>query len=104
MHLIRNAIDHGLEEPEIREALGKERTGTVTLEARNDGNYVVVSVRDDGRGLDKEKILRKARRNNLLSKPEDELTDKEIYSLIFLPGFSTSEQITEPVRQGVGWM
>ena len=102
MHLIRNAIDHGLEEPEIREALGKERTGTVTLEARNDGNYVVVSVRDDGRGLDKEKILRKARRNNLLSKPEDELTDKEIYSLIFLPGFSTSEQITELSGRGVG--
>ncbi|NLN06871.1 MAG: chemotaxis protein CheA [Firmicutes bacterium] len=102
MHLIRNAVDHGLETAEERLAAGKDKTGTVVLEARNVGNHVLIMVRDDGRGLDKEKILRRAEKNNILTKPAEEMTEKEIFQLIFLPGFSTSEQITEYSGRGVG--
>ena len=102
MHIIRNSIDHGIEDPEERLAAGKPETGTVMLEARNSGNDVLVTVRDDGRGLDKNKILKTAKDNGLLHKAEDEFTDKEIYSLIFLPGFSTKENITEFSGRGVG--
>lgn len=102
MHLIRNAIDHGIETAEERVRKGKPAVGTVTLEARHAGSFVLVMVKDDGCGLDREKILEKARRQNLLTKPEAELTDKEIYSFIFLPGFSTNEEVTEYSGRGVG--
>jgi two-component system, chemotaxis family, sensor kinase CheA len=102
MHLVRNSIDHGIEAPEGREAAGKSRTGIVTLEARNAGSDVLVIVRDDGKGLNKEKILQRARANGLLIKSEEEMTDKEIYGLIFLPGFSTKENVTEFSGRGVG--
>ncbi|MCR3921145.1 MAG: chemotaxis protein CheA [Firmicutes bacterium] len=102
MHLIRNAIDHGIESATERISLGKKAISTITLEAKNAGSDVVVLVRDDGKGLNKEKILSKARENNLLFKPEDEMSDKEIYSLIFLPGFSTKENISEFSGRGVG--
>jgi len=102
MHLIRNAVDHGLETAEERLAAGKDKTGTVTLEARNVGNHVLIMVRDDGRGLNKEKIISRAEKHGLLTKPAAEMTEKEIFQLIFLPGFSTSEQITEYSGRGVG--
>lgn len=102
MHLIRNAIDHGIESTEERIAVGKPKTGTITLEARNAGGEVWISVKDDGRGLNKEKILKKARENGLLQKPEEEITEKEIYSFIFHPGFSTKENVTEFSGRGVG--
>lgn len=102
MHLVRNAVDHGIESPAQREAAGKPRTGRLTLEAKNAGSDVLILVRDDGRGLSREKILEKARRQGLLTKPESELTDKEIYHLIFLPGFSTNESVTEFSGRGVG--
>lgn len=102
MHLIRNAIDHGMELPEEREAIGKSRTGTVTLEARNSGSDVLIIVRDDGKGLDKQKILQRAKENGLLNKPENEMTDQEIYNLIVLPGFSTKDNISEFSGRGVG--
>jgi len=102
MHLIRNSIDHGIEENEIREALGKERVGKVTLEAKNSGSDVLVIIKDDGKGLDKEKILKKAKANGLLWKNEDDMTEREIYNLILLPGFSTKEKITEFSGRGVG--
>ncbi|GAA0178108.1 chemotaxis protein CheA [Clostridium sediminicola] len=102
MHLIRNAIDHGIEDAEERIRLGKEKTGTVTLEAKNSGSDVLVIIRDDGKGLNKEKILKKAKENNILKKKETEMTDKEIYNLILLPGFSTKEKITEFSGRGVG--
>ena len=102
MHLIRNAIDHGIESAEERLQKGKPEGGTITLEAKHAGSFVLVLVKDDGRGLNKEKILEKARRQNLLTKPEEELTDKEIYSLVFLPGFSTNENVTEYSGRGVG--
>jgi len=102
MHLVRNAIDHGIESPEERLAKNKPMTGTVTLEAKNAGNDVLVIVRDDGRGLNKEKILKKAKENGLLYRAEEELTDREIYNLIFLPGFSTKDNVTEFSGRGVG--
>jgi two-component system chemotaxis sensor kinase CheA len=102
MHLLRNSIDHGIEEMEYREQAGKPKFGKVTLEAKNSGSDVLVIVRDDGKGLNKEKILQKARINNLLSKPESEMIEREIYNLIFLPGFSTKENVTEFSGRGVG--
>lgn len=102
MHVIRNAIDHGIEEPDARTAVGKDSTGTITLEARNAGSDVFIIIRDDGKGLNKERIVERARNNGILAKPEEEMTDKEIYSLIFLPGFSTKEQVSEYSGRGVG--
>jgi two-component system, chemotaxis family, sensor kinase CheA len=102
MHLIRNAIDHGIESEEERIALGKRNSGTVTLEARNAGNEVLIIVEDDGKGLDKQKILSKAVNHGIIKKPENELSDKEIFSYIFLPGFSTNDEVTEFSGRGVG--
>ena len=102
MHIIRNSVDHGIEENDVREKNGKERAGTVTLEARNSGSDVLVIIQDDGKGLQKEKILEKARENGLLDRNENEMTDKEIFNLILLPGFSTKEKITEFSGRGVG--
>ncbi|GAA0133792.1 chemotaxis protein CheA [Paenibacillus sp. YSY-4.3] len=102
MHMVRNAIDHGLESGEDRTRRGKPAYGTLTLEASHAGGEVLIRIKDDGRGLDKEKLLQRARQNNLLVKNESEMTDKEIYSLIFLPGFSTKDQITEFSGRGVG--
>ncbi|MDF2675254.1 MAG: chemotaxis protein CheA [Clostridiales bacterium] len=102
MHLVRNAIDHGIETSEDREASGKSKLGKVTLEAKNAGNDVVILIKDDGKGLNKQKILEKARQNGLLNKPEDEMNDKEIFNLIFLPGFSTNDSVTEFSGRGVG--
>lgn len=102
MHIIRNSLDHGIEPADERVDMGKPAVGTITLEAKNAGSDVLIIVRDDGRGLNKEKILKKARENNLIFKPEEELTDREIYSFIFHPGFSTKEQVTEFSGRGVG--
>lgn len=102
MHLVRNSIDHGIEAIEDRTANGKHQAGTVTLEAKNAGSDVLVIVRDDGKGLNKVKILQRAKENGLLHEAEDEMTDREIYSLIFLPGFSTKDSVTEFSGRGVG--
>ena len=102
LHIIRNSVDHGVESPERRRELGKPENGRIILEAKMTGSDVVVTVTDDGAGLNKDKILQKAREKGLLTKPESELTDREIYNLIFLPGFSTKEQVTEYSGRGVG--
>lgn len=102
MHLVRNSVDHGIETVSERESFGKERSGKLTLEAKNSGSDVLIIVRDDGRGLNKEKIIKRAKENNILRKPEQEMTDQEIYSLILLPGFSTKEEVTEFSGRGVG--
>ena len=102
MHIIRNSIDHGIETPEERRKLGKPEKGRIVLEARTTGSDVIVTISDDGRGLQRDKILKKAREKGLLNKPESELTDKEVYSLIFLPGFSTNDAVTEFSGRGVG--
>ncbi|WP_019553383.1 chemotaxis protein CheA [Propionispira raffinosivorans] len=102
MHLIRNSLDHGIELPEEREKAGKNPVGKITLEANNAGNEVIINIVDDGQGLNKEKILKKARENQLLYKNESDFTDKEIYSFIFSPGLSTNEKVTEFSGRGVG--
>ncbi len=102
IHLIRNAMDHGIEPVRERVDKGKPPTGKVTLEARNEGGDVWIIVEDDGKGLDKKSILKKARQKGLLKKPDNELTDREIYSCVFLPGFSTNEEVTEFSGRGVG--
>lgn len=102
MHIIRNAIDHGIESEDERLAKGKEKAGHIILEAKNIGSDVLIVVRDDGRGLNKGRILEKARQNDLLMKPEEEMSDREIFKLILLPGFSTKESITEFSGRGVG--
>jgi two-component system chemotaxis sensor kinase CheA len=102
LHIIRNSVDHGVEKPEVRRALGKPETGKIVLEAKMTGSDVVVTISDDGAGLNKEKILQKAKDKGLLTKPESEMTDREIYNLIFLPGFSTKDEVTEYSGRGVG--
>lgn len=102
MHLIRNSIDHGIEPVADRSAAGKGLQGKVLLEAKNAGSEILITVRDDGRGLNKRKILDRALRNNLLTKPAEDMTDDEIFKLIFYPGFSTKEQVTSFSGRGVG--
>jgi len=102
MHIVRNAVDHGIEPPDQRKKAGKPERGTVTLEAKTAGSDVVISVSDDGGGLDKEKILAKAQRNGLLRKSPSDYTEKEIYQFIFMPGFSTTEAVTSFSGRGVG--
>jgi two-component system chemotaxis sensor kinase CheA len=101
MHMIRNSCDHGIEMPDVREKRGKSRAGTVQLMAYHKGGSIVIEVRDDGGGLNKERILSKAIEKGLVS-PEANLTDSEIFQLVFAPGFSTAEQITDISGRGVG--
>lgn len=102
MHMIRNSMDHGIESPEARRAAGKSEQGTITLAAQNVGGEIVITISDDGQGLDRDKILEKATRNGILTKPENEYSDKEAFGLIMLPGFSTNEVATEFSGRGVG--
>lgn len=103
MHLVRNCMDHGIEENvNDRTALGKPAKGTLKLTAQNSSGEVIITVSDDGAGIDPEKVLAKARRSGVLTKPESEYTVKEIQNLILLPGFSTNEQVTEFSGRGVG--
>ena len=103
MHLLRNSLDHGVEHPDDREAKGKPRTGEVGLIARHEGNNVVIMVTDDGSGIDANKIRKKAIEKGMISQEEAEkLDDADAVRLIFLPGFSTAEQITDISGRGVG--
>lgn len=102
MHLIRNSIDHGIEPVDERIRKGKPAEGKITLEAKNSGGDVWITVKDDGKGLDREKILRKAFEKGITNKSEAELTEKDIYSFILLPGFSTNDNVTEFSGRGVG--
>ena len=103
MHLLRNSLDHGVESPDKREAKGKPRTGEVGLIARHEGNNVVIMITDDGAGIDASKIRRKAVEKGMISQSEaDSLDDADAVRLIFLPGFSTAEQITDISGRGVG--
>lgn len=103
MHLVRNCMDHGIEDDvQDRINAGKPAKGTLKLTAQNASGEVVITVSDDGAGIDPEKIMNKARRMNLLVKPESEYSEKEIQNMILLPGFSTNEQVTEFSGRGVG--
>jgi two-component system chemotaxis sensor kinase CheA len=101
MHLVRNAMDHGIESAEERRAAGKPEYGTLSLNAFHDSGSIVIEVSDDGKGLSKEKILAKAMEKGLIESGQN-LTDKEIYRLIFEAGFSTAEQVTNLSGRGVG--
>ncbi len=99
-HLVRNSCDHGIEMPQDRLAKGKPETGTITLSAAHQGGSIVIEVRDDGRGLSREKILQKARERGL--DVSDQMPDSEVWQLIFAPGFSTAETVTDISGRGVG--
>ncbi len=101
VHLVRNSLDHGIETPEARVAAGKPETGVIHLEACHEGGNIVIEIRDDGAGLNRERILAKAIENGLVS-PEDSLTDEQIDDLIFAPGFSTAETVSDVSGRGVG--
>ena len=100
-HLLRNAADHGLEDMETRKKLGKDPTGHITLGARQEGSHIVISVTDDGRGLNLEKIKEKALASGLIDE-DNNLSDEEVIRLIFAPGFSTTAQVSEISGRGVG--
>lgn len=99
-HLVRNSCDHGIEMPADRLAAGKPEVGTITLAASHQGGSIVIEVRDDGKGLSREKLLRKAREKGIDA--PDSLTDPEVWNLIFAPGFSTAEEVTDVSGRGVG--
>lgn len=104
MHLVRNSVDHGIEMPQEREAAGKTEKGKVTLSAKNESGKIWITVQDNGKGLDRNKILAKARKQELLDpyKLDKDYTDKEVFQFITLPGFSTKETVTEYSGRGVG--
>jgi len=99
-HLVRNSCDHGVEMPADRIAKGKPEVGTITLAASHQGGSIVIEVRDDGRGLNRDKLLSKAREKGIDA--PDSMTDSEVWGLIFAPGFSTADQVTDVSGRGVG--
>ncbi|PWF21209.1 chemotaxis protein CheA [Corticimicrobacter populi] len=99
-HLVRNSMDHGIEDPEARAQKGKNPEGVITMSAQHVGGNIVIEVSDDGNGLNKEKILAKAAKSGMVL--PDNITDEEIWQLIFAPGFSTAEQVTSISGRGVG--
>lgn len=99
-HLVRNSLDHGIEKPEDRVAAGKPAQGKITLSAAHQGGSIVIEVRDDGRGLNRQKILSKAMERGL--PVHEQMTDQEVWQLIFEPGFSTADQVTDVSGRGVG--
>ncbi|PXX96433.1 chemotaxis protein CheA [Halomonas sp. LBP4] len=99
-HLVRNSLDHGIEPPEVREAAGKPRTGRLTLSARHQGGNILIEVIDDGAGLNRDRLLAKARENGL--NVADTMSDDEVWQLIFAPGFSTAREVTDVSGRGVG--
>ncbi len=101
VHLVRNSLDHGIEMPADRIAAGKPETGTITLEAYHRGGQIVIEVKDDGKGLDKEMLSSKAIEKGLIAE-DDVLTEKQIFELIFMAGFSTAEKLTDVSGRGVG--
>ena len=99
-HLVRNSLDHGIEMPDEREAKGKPRSGKLTLAARHQGGNILIEVKDDGAGMDREVLLRKARENGL--NVSDTMPDEDVWQLIFAPGFSTAKEVTDVSGRGVG--
>lgn len=103
IHLLRNAVDHGLEKPEEREATGKSRQGTIRLEAYHSGNHVFIEIEDDGSGISKEAVLKKAIENGIVNEQEaNQLPDQDVYELILASGFSTADVVSDVSGRGVG--
>jgi two-component system, chemotaxis family, sensor kinase CheA len=101
MHMIRNALDHGIEPPAKRKKRGKPQTGTITIRASHEGRNIVIEVNDDGAGLDKKRIIEVAQKKGLAAEPQ-KLPEQEIYQLIFEPGFTTASQVSDMSGRGVG--
>ena len=101
VHLVRNSLDHGLEMPDVRRAAGKPETGVLTLSAFHEGGNIIIEISDDGAGIDKEKVLSKARSRGLVG-DDEELSDEQINDLIFLPGLSTADELSDLSGRGVG--
>ncbi len=101
MHLLRNNVDHGIETPEERERLGKKRAGTIKLNAYHEGNQIIIEVSDDGAGINLEKVRARALKQGLIT-ADDRLSDREIVELIFTPGFSTADVVSDVSGRGVG--
>lgn len=102
VHILRNSIDHGVESPEQRIASGKDEMGNVSLSARYEGNEILIIVEDDGAGISRDIILKKAQEKGILKTPPESLSDKEVFALVFEPGFSTSKTVTDISGRGVG--
>jgi two-component system chemotaxis sensor kinase CheA len=102
VHLVRNSIDHGIEPPLERTAAGKDETGEIILEAKHEGGEIWITIKDDGRGLNRDKILAKAIERGLVKDDSGQLTDEEVFDFIFHPGFSTADQVTDVSGRGVG--
>jgi two-component system chemotaxis sensor kinase CheA len=103
IHIVRNSADHGIESPEVREACGKSREGTITLDASHRGNSIVIQIHDDGKGLDADKIRKKAVEKGILTQADaDKLSDHQAYQLVWEPGLSTAEKVTEVSGRGMG--
>ena len=102
VHIIRNSIDHGIEDKKTRKSRGKDETGLISLDARYEGNEIWITVNDDGGGLSRDKILRTARERGILKEESQDLSDSEIWQLIFEPGFSTAEKVSEISGRGGG--
>lgn len=103
VHLIRNGADHGIESPAEREENGKDPTGTINLRAYRQGNHIVIEVQDDGKGMDKDAIVRKALEKNLVTESElKNMSDRDVYDMVFLPGFSTAKVVSDISGRGVG--
>ncbi|MEO6913123.1 MAG: chemotaxis protein CheA [Candidatus Baltobacteraceae bacterium] len=101
MHLLRNCVDHGIETPDVRERLGKPRQGTLSLNAYHEGNQIIIEVSDDGSGIDLQRVRDHGVKQGLIS-ADDRLSDREIVELIFTPGFSTAETVSDVSGRGVG--
>ena len=102
VHLLRNAVDHGIEGPEMRAAAGKPKTGRLVLSAVRDRSAVVIKVSDDGKGIDRERVLERAKRDGLVDPAKNDLTEDELLRLLARPGFSTAEKVTGLSGRGVG--
>lgn len=102
VHILRNAVDHGVEAPEVRVEKGKPEEGKVILGARYEGNEILIIVEDDGAGIKRDVILKKAEEKGMLKTPPELMTDREVFNLLFEPGFSTAKEVTDISGRGVG--
>lgn len=102
LHIIRNSVDHGIEDIATRLAAGKPAKGKITLEAKTTGSDIIVTISDDGRGLQRDGILKKAIEKGIISEIDDDIPDKDVFAMIFMPGFSTNENVSEYSGRGVG--
>ncbi|MBN2651908.1 MAG: chemotaxis protein CheA [Spirochaetales bacterium] len=101
IHCVRNSVDHGIEQPDVRRSAGKPDEGTVVLKASNEGSMIIIEIVDDGAGINKERVKRKAIEKGLI-KPDVSISDNDVYNLLFLPGFSTADNVTDVSGRGVG--